>query len=125
MTRSVRSGWCRGPRGLVLAPADQARSETSYYRTVPLQRGTRPPPRALAVHARTLELYRQLELADYVLEHGHKVPAVRLWVKGEPRARVDFEAIASDLIPYAFLQIFPQDEHERLLNARLEELCLG
>ena len=30
--------------------------------------------RALAVHARTLELYRQLDLADYVLEHGHKVP---------------------------------------------------
>src|SRR5215510_3389160 len=78
--------------------------------------------RALAVHARTLELYRQLDLADYVLEHGHKVPAVRLWVKGEPRARIDFAAIASDLTPYAFLQIFPQDEHERLLIARLEEL---
>jgi 2-polyprenyl-6-methoxyphenol hydroxylase-like FAD-dependent oxidoreductase len=78
--------------------------------------------RALAVHARTLELYRQLDLADYVLEHGHKVPAVRLWVKGKPRARIDFEAIASDLTPYAFLQIFPQDEHERLLIARLEGL---
>jgi 2-polyprenyl-6-methoxyphenol hydroxylase-like FAD-dependent oxidoreductase len=78
--------------------------------------------RALAVHARTLELYRQLDLADYVLEHGHKVPAVQLWVKGKPQARVDFEAIASDLTPYPFLQIFPQDEHERLLIARLEEL---
>jgi 2-polyprenyl-6-methoxyphenol hydroxylase-like FAD-dependent oxidoreductase len=78
--------------------------------------------RALAVHARTLELYRQLDLADFILEHGHKVPAVQLWVKGEPRARVDFEAIASDLTPYAFLQIFPQDEHERLLIAKLETL---
>src|SRR5215471_3801434 len=78
--------------------------------------------RALAVHARTLELYRQLDLADFIVEHGHKVPAVRLWVKGEPRARVDFEAIASDLTPYAFLQIFPQDEHERLLIAKLETL---
>src|SRR6516162_6686708 len=46
--------------------------------------------RALAVHARTLELYRQLDLADYVIEHGHKVPAVQLWVKGESQARVDF-----------------------------------
>src|SRR5438445_871287 len=78
--------------------------------------------RALAVHARTLELYRQLDLAQDVLERGHKVPAIRLWVKGEPRARIDFEEIASDLTPYAFLQIFPQDEHERLLIARLEEL---
>src|SRR5438093_2478278 len=78
--------------------------------------------RALAVHARTLELYRQLDLAQVVLERGHKVPAIRLWVKGEPRARIDFEEIASDLTPYSFLQIFPQDEHERLLIARLEEL---
>src|SRR5438046_7395249 len=31
--------------------------------------------RALAVHARTLELYRQLDLAQVVLERGHKVPA--------------------------------------------------
>jgi 2-polyprenyl-6-methoxyphenol hydroxylase-like FAD-dependent oxidoreductase len=78
--------------------------------------------RALAVHARTLELYRQLDLTDFVLDHGHKVPAVRLWVKGEPQARVSFEEIGSDLTPYAFLQIFPQDEHERLLIARLEKL---
>ena len=42
--------------------------------------------RALAVHARTLELYRQLDLADAVIEKGHKVPAVNLWVRGEPAA---------------------------------------
>ena len=64
--------------------------------------------RALAVHARTLELYRQLDLADLVVARGHKVPAVRLWVKGEPRARVSFAEIGSDLTPYAYLQIFPR-----------------
>jgi 2-polyprenyl-6-methoxyphenol hydroxylase-like FAD-dependent oxidoreductase len=78
--------------------------------------------RALAVHARTLELYRQLDLADVVVKRGHKVPAVQLWVKGEPRTRIDFEQIATDLTPYAFLEIFPQDEHERLLIGRLEAL---
>ena len=49
--------------------------------------------RALAVQARTLELYRQLGLADAVLEHGHKVPAVNLWVKAEPAARLPFESV--------------------------------
>jgi 2-polyprenyl-6-methoxyphenol hydroxylase-like FAD-dependent oxidoreductase len=78
--------------------------------------------RALAVQARTLELYRQLDLADAVVEHGHKVPAVNLWVAGEPAARLPFETIGSDLTPYAFLQIFPQDQHERLLIERLEAL---
>jgi 2-polyprenyl-6-methoxyphenol hydroxylase-like FAD-dependent oxidoreductase len=78
--------------------------------------------RALAVHARTLELYRQLDLTGDVIARGYKVPAVRLWVKGEPRARVSFEEIGSRLTPYPFLHIFPQDEHERLLIAKLEEL---
>src|SRR5215831_12455957 len=78
--------------------------------------------RALAVHARTLELYRQVGLADIVVARGHKVPAVRFWVKGEPRARVSFEEVGADLTPYSFLQIFPQDEHERLLIATLEGL---
>src|SRR5215470_8950884 len=78
--------------------------------------------RALAVQARTLELYRQLDLADAVVKLSHKVPAVNLWVKGEPAARLPFESIGSDLTPYAFLQIFPQDQHERLLIARLEAL---
>ena len=75
--------------------------------------------RALAVQARTLELYRQLDLAGAVVSRGHKVPAVNLWVKGEPKARLPFETIGADLTPYAFLEIFPQDQHERLLIERL------
>ena len=78
--------------------------------------------RALAVQARTLELYRQLNLTDAVVERGHKVPAVNLWVKGEPTARLPFERIGSDLTPYPFLHIFPQDQHEQLLIERLEAL---
>src|SRR6266851_8304234 len=70
--------------------------------------------RALAVHARTLELYRQLNLADAVIENGHKVRAFNLWVKGKSEARVSFSDIAQDLTPYPFVKMFPQDEHERL-----------
>src|SRR4051812_45034801 len=46
--------------------------------------------RALAVHARTLELYGQLGLADAVLERGLAVSAINLWVKGRRVAHVDF-----------------------------------
>src|SRR6202047_2444299 len=75
--------------------------------------------RALAVQARTLELYRQLDLAEAVVAKGHRVPAVNLWVKGEPKAQISLAAMGSGLTPYPFLQIFPQDEHERLLIERL------
>ncbi|MBZ9711249.1 FAD-dependent monooxygenase [Mesorhizobium sp. ESP7-2] len=78
--------------------------------------------RALAVAAHTLELYRQLDLADAVIARGHKVRAANLWVRGEAEARVPFAAIGEDLSPYSFLQIFPQDEHERLLVERLGQL---
>ena len=72
--------------------------------------------RALAVQARTLELYRQLDLADTVLACGHKVPAVNLWVRGEPKAHLSFETIGSDLTPYSFLQIFPQEDRTGQLH---------
>jgi 2-polyprenyl-6-methoxyphenol hydroxylase-like FAD-dependent oxidoreductase len=78
--------------------------------------------RALAVQARTLELYRQLDLTEAVVARGHQVPAVNLWVKGEAAARLSFETIGSRLTPYPFLKIFPQDQHERLLIERLEAL---
>jgi 2-polyprenyl-6-methoxyphenol hydroxylase-like FAD-dependent oxidoreductase len=81
--------------------------------------------RALAVQARTLELYRQLDLADAVVERGNKVPAVNLWVKGKPGTRLPFETIGSDLTPYSFLQIFPQDEHQRLSPATLSQQLIA
>jgi 2-polyprenyl-6-methoxyphenol hydroxylase-like FAD-dependent oxidoreductase len=78
--------------------------------------------RALAVQARTLELYRQLDLADAVVAQGHRVPAANLWVKGERKARISLTDMGTGLTPYPFLHIFPQDEHEKLLVARLESL---
>jgi 2-polyprenyl-6-methoxyphenol hydroxylase-like FAD-dependent oxidoreductase len=81
--------------------------------------------RALAVQARTLELYRQLDLTEAVISQGHRVPAVNLWVSGEREARLAFENVGSNLTPYPFLHIFPQDQHERLLIERLEALGIS
>jgi 2-polyprenyl-6-methoxyphenol hydroxylase-like FAD-dependent oxidoreductase len=78
--------------------------------------------RALAVQARTLELYRQVDLAAEVVKRGHLVPAVNLWTRGERAARLAFEIVGEHLTPYPFLEIFPQDEHERLLIGRLQSL---
>jgi 2-polyprenyl-6-methoxyphenol hydroxylase-like FAD-dependent oxidoreductase len=78
--------------------------------------------RALAVQARTLELYRQLDLADAVVARGHQVPAGNFWVKGVRKATISLNALGAGITPYPFLLIFPQDEHERLLIARLEAL---
>jgi 2-polyprenyl-6-methoxyphenol hydroxylase-like FAD-dependent oxidoreductase len=70
----------------------------------------------------TLELYEQLGLAEPVVAKGYTVPGFRLWIGGREAARVPFEEIVSDLTPYGFLHIFPQDEHERVLIDRLQDL---
>src|SRR5277367_3359294 len=76
--------------------------------------------RALAVHARTLEFYRQLGIADEVVERGLKFAAINLWARGVHRARVSFTDIGQGLSPFPFVLIFPQDEHERLLIKHLQ-----
>ncbi|MGI8990272.1 MAG: FAD-dependent monooxygenase [Bryobacteraceae bacterium] len=77
--------------------------------------------RAVAVQARTLELYRQIGLAGAVVERGWKTIAVNLWVAGKKTARVIFGNIGKDIGPYPYALIFPQDEHERLLIDCLAE----
>jgi 2-polyprenyl-6-methoxyphenol hydroxylase-like FAD-dependent oxidoreductase len=72
------------------------------------------------VQARTLELYRQLDLADEIVAGGLRNPALNLWAKGERRARLSFREAGRELTPFPFILIFPQDRHERVLVRRLE-----
>jgi 2-polyprenyl-6-methoxyphenol hydroxylase-like FAD-dependent oxidoreductase len=75
--------------------------------------------RAVAVQARTLELYRQLALDRAVIEDGRNVLAVNLWVSGKRAAHAVLGDIGADLSPFPYALIYPQDEHERLLIDRL------
>ena len=77
--------------------------------------------RALAVQARTLELYDRVGLAGAVVERGRKAVAANLWVSGKKVARLPVGDIGVGLSPFPYALIFPQDEHERLLIARLGE----
>jgi 2-polyprenyl-6-methoxyphenol hydroxylase-like FAD-dependent oxidoreductase len=75
--------------------------------------------RALAVQARTLELYDQLGLADPVVERGRKMVAANLWVAGKQAGRAVFGDMGAGISPFPYALIFPQDEHECLLVDRL------
>src|SRR6266550_421475 len=58
--------------------------------------------RALAVQARTLELYRQVGLSDAVVSRGRKMTAVNLWTAGARVARVVFGDMGTDLSPFPY-----------------------
>jgi 2-polyprenyl-6-methoxyphenol hydroxylase-like FAD-dependent oxidoreductase len=75
--------------------------------------------RAIAVQARTLELYRQLGLDEAVLEGGRRVTAANFWVRNRRAATALLGPIGQGLSPYPYLIMYPQDVHERMLEARL------
>jgi 2-polyprenyl-6-methoxyphenol hydroxylase-like FAD-dependent oxidoreductase len=109
-----------GPTGLVLALwlARQGVDVCIVDKTA----GPGTTSRAMGVQARTLELYRQLDLADEVVAAGLRNPAINLWIKGRRAAHVSFGAAGAHITPYPFLLVYPQDRHERLLVQRLEKL---
>jgi 2-polyprenyl-6-methoxyphenol hydroxylase-like FAD-dependent oxidoreductase len=108
-----------GPTGLVLAV--WLTRLGVRVRIVDKTAGPGTTSRALAVQARTLELYRQIGLADTVVESGRKAVAANLWVAGKRTARAALGDMGSGLSPYPYALIFPQDEHEDLLISRLVE----
>lgn len=108
-----------GPSGLVLALWLTALGVA--VRIVDKASGPGTTSRALAVQARTLELYRQLDLTRAVLDDGYPLAAANLWAEGVHRARIELGAIGAGLTPYPFLHIYPQDRHEQLLQARLAD----
>jgi 2-polyprenyl-6-methoxyphenol hydroxylase-like FAD-dependent oxidoreductase len=109
-----------GPTGLVLAL--WLTKAGTKVRIIDKTTGPGTTSRALAVQARTLELYRQLDLTDAVVARGHRVHAANFWVGGERKARFSLDGMGKGATPYPFLHIFPQDEHETLLVERLEAL---
>jgi len=109
-----------GPTGLVLA-LWLARLGTRV-RIIDKTAEPGTTSRALAVQARTLELYRQLGLADAVVEAGLVFSAANLWARSTRAAHVELGTLGVGRSPYPFGLIYPQDEHERFLIERLEEL---
>jgi 2-polyprenyl-6-methoxyphenol hydroxylase-like FAD-dependent oxidoreductase len=108
-----------GPTGLVLALWLARRGVRVRIIDKVAEPGT--TSRALVVHARTLEFYRQLGIAEAVVQRSHHFAAGNLWVNDRVAGRVEFGPMGEGMTPFPYMLIFPQDEHERLLIDRLAE----
>jgi len=109
-----------GPTGLVLAL--WLTRQGVAVRIVDKSSGPGEASRAMAVQARTLELYCQLDLAEAVIDAGYKTPAMNLWARGSRRARIPLIDAGREVSAYPFVLIYPQDRHERLLVKQLQAL---
>lgn len=108
-----------GPTGLVLAL--WLSKFGIPLRIIDKDSGPGQTSRAMVVHARILEFYQQIGIADEVVSKGINVDKITVRKNGHIRASVVLGPIGRDISPFPFVLSFPQDEHEKLLIEHLEK----
>ncbi len=109
-----------GPTGLVLAL--RLVRHGVPFRIVSKATGPGQASRAMILHARTLEFYDQLGIADAVIAAGIETRNVHLRESGKDRVRLALGDMGEGLGPHPMMLCLPQDDHERLLVGELARL---
>lgn len=102
-----------GPTGLSLA-CQFIRFGTKFI-IIEKNGGVTPYSKAIGVHARTLEIYDQIGLANRAIEEGAIAGKARFVVKGDVRGEIDLSHIGEGLSPFPFVLMLEQSKNEQLL----------
>ncbi|MGB6546846.1 MAG: FAD-dependent monooxygenase [Candidatus Acidiferrales bacterium] len=78
--------------------------------------------RAIVMHARNLEFYRQLGIEHFAVDGGVQVTAINMWLRAKHVARAGFGDPGIKISPYPYALIFTQDLQEEMLVEQLELL---
>jgi 2-polyprenyl-6-methoxyphenol hydroxylase-like FAD-dependent oxidoreductase len=70
---------------------------------------------AMVIHARTLEVFRQMGLADQVQQQGTRVQALSVFIDGEKKTSLPVGSIGANLSPYTSILLLEQKKTEQLL----------
>jgi 2-polyprenyl-6-methoxyphenol hydroxylase-like FAD-dependent oxidoreductase len=102
-----------GPTGLALA-CQFVRCGVDFV-ILDRREGVTSYSKALGVHARTLEIYEQLGLAQQAVERGAIAEKARLLDSGNVRAELDLSNLGAGLSPYPYVLFLEQSKNEQLL----------
>jgi len=78
--------------------------------------------RAIVIHARNLEFYHQLGIAEMAVEKGIEIKAGNLWKRGKKAGHLPLADLHLSVSPYQFMLGLPQDEQEEMLQQQLAVL---
>ena len=106
-----------GPTGLVLACALLARGIRA--RVIDKGDGVILQTRALGIHARTLEVFDMMGLAERFIEHGQVVRRFHMYTDGKTLVRLE---LARNGSRFGYMLDIPQDLTETILRQRVAEL---
>jgi 2-polyprenyl-6-methoxyphenol hydroxylase-like FAD-dependent oxidoreductase len=107
-----------GPTGLMLA-AQLSRWGADYI-LIDQKDGPTRESRALAVQARSLEIYEQMGLAEEVVRDGHVTAGIRLYERGEVKATVFLGDLKRTYTPFPFVLVYEQSKNETILARYLD-----
>ncbi|GAB4510910.1 MAG: FAD-dependent monooxygenase [Sulfuricaulis sp.] len=106
-----------GPTGLMLA--NQLGRRGIQALIIDRHSGPAQQTRAMAVHARTLEIYSKLGIAERALELGQRGNGANMWAGGKRRARIPLGDIGKSISPFPFVLMLGQDDNERIMGDHL------
>ena len=108
-----------GPTGLMLA--NQLGRRGLRPTIIDRHSGPAQQSRAMAVHARTLEIYKKLGIARRAVELGAVGNGGNMWVGGAFKVRIPFEDMGKNLSAFPYVLMLGQDENERIMGDRLRD----
>ena len=102
-----------GPTGLSLA-CQLVRYGINFI-IIDKSEGVTPYSKALGVHARTLEIYEQLDISEKAVQQGTIAGKVRMLAGAKVRGEVDLSSIGEGMSQYPYMLVLEQSKNERLL----------
>ncbi len=109
-----------GPTGLVMA--HEFARDGIGCRIIDKSAHASTHSKAIAIHARTLEVFELMTIVDDFMAVGKQITAVDLHGERGPIAHIGFGSLATR---YPYVLGVPQDETERILEERLARLASG
>ena len=108
-----------GPTGLMLANQLGRRGVRAMI--IDRHSGPAQQSRAMAVQARTLEIYSKMGIIDEALALGREGTGANMWANGKWTARIPLGEIGKSLSPFPFVLALGQDDNERIMGAKLRD----
>ena len=109
-----------GPTGLMLA--NQLGRRGIRPTIIDRHSGPAQQTRAMAVHARTLEIYRKLGIAERAIELGRPGNGANMWNQGRLKARIPLKDMGTGLSAFPYVLMLGQDDNERIMGDHLRQL---
>ena len=103
-----------GPTGLMLANQLARRGVAPLI--IDRHSGPAQQSRAMAVQARTMEIYARMGMIEQALALGAVATGANMWANGRWTARIPVGDIGQSLSPFPFVLMLGQDDNERIMG---------